>query len=146
MYDPEKYREKREKVLGIRKRSLGFGAVSIITALIILSGMGIVTVPQALSWLGTRHLDDAIYKLESEDKWPVLLVSRIEDIHGVKKAHQPEGNHTRLVVTFDRRMLGPEQIGRVMENNKVKYTLLNRINHRQHMATMKNEEESVETP
>ncbi len=35
-YDPEKYREKREKVLGIKKRGLGFGAVAMIVSLVII--------------------------------------------------------------------------------------------------------------
>ena len=31
-YDPEKYREKREKVLGIKKRGLGFGTIAMIVS------------------------------------------------------------------------------------------------------------------
>ena len=37
VYDPEKYREKREKVLGIKKRGLSFGTLaSLVVGIIVL--------------------------------------------------------------------------------------------------------------
>jgi len=69
-YDPEKYREKREKVLGIKKRGIGFGTLATIVSIVIVVGLCIVTVPQAVSYISARNLDDAIFKLESEKSWP----------------------------------------------------------------------------
>ncbi|MBT3388533.1 MAG: hypothetical protein HN417_11415, partial [Desulfobacula sp.] len=43
-YDPEKYREKREKVLGIRKRGMGFGTIAMVVSLVIIVGLSFVTV------------------------------------------------------------------------------------------------------
>ncbi len=45
-YDPEKYREKREKVLGIKKRGFGFGIIAMIVSVVIILGLSVVTVPQ----------------------------------------------------------------------------------------------------
>jgi hypothetical protein len=144
-YDPEKYREKREKVLGIKKRGIGFGTLAMIVSVVILLGMGIVTVPQAVSYMATRHLDDAIFKLESGSAWPEGVISGIRSIEGVKNinrnAHSP-----RLVVTFDRRRVKLSGITARFDLENLDVTLLNRVNHRQHQNTMKQEEEDVETP
>lgn len=142
-YDPEKYREKREKVLGIRKRGLGFGTISVIVSLVIIVGLSVVTVPQAISYMATRHLDDAIFKLESDAKWPSEVIVGITAIKGVKNTVKDE-HTTRLVVTYDRRLVGLSNITAKFDQHDLNVTLLNQVNHRQHQNTMKKEEEELE--
>lgn len=144
-YDPEKYREKREKVLGIKKRGFGFGTLAMIVSIVILLGMGMVTVPQAVSYMATRHLDDAIFKLESGSVWPEGIISGIQAIEGVENTHG-DAHTPRLVVTFDRRRVKLSSITDRFDRENLDVTLLNRVNHRQHQNTMKQEEEAFETP
>jgi len=144
-YDPEKYREKREKVLGIRKRGMGFGTIAIVVSLVIIVGLSFVTVPQAISYIVTRHLDDAIFKLESESKWPEEAITGITAIDGVKNTLK-DSHTTRLVVTFDRRKVKLSNINALFDQYNLNVTLLNKVNHRQHQNTLKKEEEELETP
>ena len=144
-YDPEKYREKREKVLGIRKRGMGFGTIAMVVSLVIIVGLSFVTVPQAISYMATRHLDDAIFKLESESKWPEGAITGIAAIDGVKNTLK-DSHTTRLVVTFDRRKVKISNINALFDQHNLNVTLLNQVNHRQHQNTLKNEEEELETP
>ncbi len=143
-YDPEKYRDKREKVLGIKKRGLGFGTIALIVSTVIILGLGVVTVPQAVSYMATRHLDDAIFKLESDASWPETVLTGISEVNGVK-ALAADKHDTRLVVTFDRRTVNISQITSVFGKHNLNVTLLNRINHRQHQDAMKKEAEEYET-
>lgn len=141
-YDPEKYREKREKVLGIKKRGLGFGAIAMIVSIVIMAGLGIVIVPQAISYMTTRHLDDAIFKLESASAWPESAIAGINAIQGVKiTANDP--HTTRLVVTYDRRTVKISNLTVLFDQYGLEVTLLNEVNHRQHQNTLKNEEEKL---
>ena len=144
-YDPEKYREKREKVLGIKKKGVGFGTLAMMVSLVIIAGLSAVTVPQAVSYMATRHLDDAIFKLASDSDWPDDAIEAIRSVPGVKDT--VKNNHTtRLVVTFDRRTVNLADITARLERQNVNITLLNRINHRQHRNTLKKEEEEHEAP
>jgi hypothetical protein len=143
-YDPEKYRDKREKVLGIKKRGLGFGTIAMIVSIVIILGLSIVTVPQAISYMTTRNLDDAIFKLESGSNWPESVIAGINTIQGVKNIVQDD-HTTRLVVTYDRRTVKISNITNVFNKSDINVTLLNQINHRQHQNTLK-EEEELETP
>lgn len=143
-YDPEKYREKREKVLGIRKRGIGFGTLATIVSTVIIMGLSIVTVPQAVSYMSARHLDDAIFKLEESDNWPENVLEKIQAIEGVKQvAADPHG--TRLVITFDRRKVNLSRLNTEFGKENLEVTLLNQINHRQHQEAMESEEEESET-
>ena len=144
-YDPEKYREKREKVLGIKKRGVGFGTIAIIVSLVILGGLSVVSVPQAISYMNTRHLDDAIFKLESGLNWPEKVVVELNEIEGVKFSNRDK-KHARLVVTYDRRKQAFAGIKALFEKNNLEVTLLNQVNHRQHQNLLRNEEEELETP
>jgi hypothetical protein len=143
-YDPEKYRDKREKVLGIKKRGLGFGTIALIVSTVIILGLGVVTVPQAVSYMATRHLDDAIFKLESELKWPPPVLDGVNRIDGVRGL-MADKHDTRLVVTFDRRTVTISQITAVFGKHNLTVTLLNQVNHRQHQNTMKKEAKEYET-
>ncbi len=139
-YDPEKYREKREKVLGIKKRGISFGTLSAIVAFVIIFGISFVTVPGAVSYIKTKHLDDAIYKLEKDAAWTDNVVEQVNTLTGVK-AVVKDKHDTRLVITFDRREVKPEQFMTVFKTNDLDATLLNRVNHRQRQITLKEEEE-----
>lgn len=144
-YDPEKYREKREKVLGIKKRGLGIGAMAAIVSVIILAGLSVVTVPQAVSYISTRNLDDAIFKLESGSSWPKDMIAAIHGIDGVKTINEDK-NQTRLVVTYDRRTAAFANLTAAFSKQNLNVTVLNQVNHRQHQNTLENEEEAIETP
>ena len=45
-YDFNKYKDKRDKVLGVKKRGLSFGVIAAIVSLIIVIGLGVVVVPK----------------------------------------------------------------------------------------------------
>lgn len=144
-YDPEKYREKREKVLGIKKRGIGFGTLVMAVSFLVIAGLGAVTIPQAVSYMATRNLDDAIFKLESGPSWPEKVISGFTAIEGVKETLQDK-NGTRLVVAYDRRKVKISALSDVFVRQGLKVTLLNEVNHRQHQTTMKNEGEEIEAP
>ncbi len=144
-YNPEKYREKREKVLGIKKRGIGFGTLAVIISVLVVSGLAAVTVPRAVSYMATRNLDDAIFKLESGSSWPKTAISELSAMEGVKQIVQDK-NGSRLVVTYDHRKVKTDDVIEGFVRQDLKVTLLNEINHRQHRTTMKDEEEDGETP
>jgi spore coat protein CotH len=144
-YDPEKYREKREKVLGIKKRGIGFGTLAVIVSVFLVAGLGAVTVPRAVSYMATRNLEDAIFKLETGASWPKTAISELSAMEGVKQIVQDK-NGSRLVVTYDHRKVKTDAVIEGFVRQDLKVTLLNEINHRQHRTTMENEEEDGEAP
>ena len=145
-WDPEKYREKREKVLGVKKRGISFGTLTAIVSCVILLGMASLSVPGAVSYMKTRHLDDAIFKLGGNQTWPNDLVGSVKMLSGVDSTSLDTHN-TRLVVTFDRRHTRPEVFSTHFKKHGANATLLNRVGHRQHNATLKAEKEAEgETP
>ncbi|MCG8620143.1 MAG: hypothetical protein MI802_28315 [Desulfobacterales bacterium] len=145
-WDPEKYREKREKVLGVRKRGLSFGTLIILVAGVILLGMASLSVPGAVSYMKTRHLDDAIYKMADNQVWPGDIVTEIGTLHGVSGTSLDTHN-TRLVVTFDRRHTGIDAVNGLFFRQGITATLLNQMSHRQRMVTIRAEKEAEgETP
>ncbi|MBW1898336.1 MAG: hypothetical protein JRI61_04665 [Deltaproteobacteria bacterium] len=139
-YDLEKYREKREKVLGVKKRGISFSAIATIISICIIAGIGFAAVPRAVSYVMTRNFDDAIFKLENSKSWPSDLVTELPGIEGVDKA-KTDKHGTRLVVTFDRTVTEPESFLTVFKQKGLKPTLLNRVNHRQRINTLKEEKE-----
>ncbi len=140
LYDPEKYREKREKVLGIRKRGLSFGNIASIITCIIILGLGLVTVPKAVSYIATRNLDDAIYKLDKGMIFQDAIVVKIKAVKGVAFIEKDK-HDTRLVITFNRRDADIADFTAFFSKNNLKATLLNHVNHRQRQTTLKEEEE-----
>lgn len=137
-YDLEKYREKREKVLGVKKRGLSFSTIATIVSLCIVAGLVFVVAPKAVSFVITRNLDDAIYKFDGVGTWPKDILSEIHEIQGVKTAVMDK-NGTRLVVTFDHTSIDTQQIGVFFKDKGLKTTLLNRVSHQQRVETMKEE-------
>ncbi|MBW2472468.1 MAG: hypothetical protein JRE18_10350 [Deltaproteobacteria bacterium] len=137
-YDLEKYREKREKVLGVKKRGLSFGTLAATISLIIILGLGIVVVPKSIAYFNTRHLDDAIYKLQNTEVWPQEVITDIEQLAGVKGIETDTAS-SRIVVTFDKSITGTNDLNAFFKANGVKAILLNQVGHTQRLHTMKQE-------
>ncbi len=140
-WDPEKYREKRERVLGIQKKGISFSIMAAIVSVTILLGLGVVTVPNAVSLWQTRHLDDAIYRLTTGHAWPDQALAGIRNMSGVKKVTK-DHHGGRLVITFDRRHTGPEKMAGQLKEHGLSFALLNRVNHRQHRQITAEEKEA----
>jgi hypothetical protein len=134
-YNPEKYREKREKVLGVRNRGLSFGLLAIIVASLILAGFGAVVIPKSVAWWNDRNLEDAIFKLKDGGAWPAEVVTLAGFEPGVKKAVTDKGA-TRLVITFDKTVFDARKMNSLFEINRINAVLLNRIDHSQHRHGM----------
>ncbi len=143
VYNSEKYREKREKVLGIKKRGLSFGTLATIVVGFIVLGLSFVAVPKAVSYINTRNLDDAIYKLDGTT-FKDAIVKELEGVEGVAFVNKDK-HDTRLVITFDRKVVDVPEFVVLFNKNNLDATLLNRVNHRQRQSTLK-EEEEFETP
>ena len=143
-YDFEKYRDKREKVLGVRQRGLSFGVVAALVAAVIVLGLGGVAVPKTVAYFTTRNLDDAIYKLADSTTWNQEIVKKIDELAGVRQA-VTDNHDKRLVVTFNRHETGPEKFKIVFSRDGVEAELLNRMDYRQRMSILKKEAE-FETP
>lgn len=131
-YNPEKYREKREKVLGIRKRGLSFTVLAVIVSAAVFAGFGYLVIPPSLEWWQTRNLEDAIYRLQNGEAWPEAIVAESRAIAGVKDIVL-DRNNTRLVVTFDKTAADPTTFNAFFEKKRMSAVLLNRIGHRHAM-------------
>jgi len=137
-YNLEKYREKREKVLGVKKRGISFGSLASIVSLVIILGMGVVVVPKSIAYFNTRHLDDAIYKLQGSDTWPQDIITSLKGINGVREV-VADSHDTRIVVTFDKSVTETKDFAAFFKQKKVKTILLNRVSHSQRLETLKKE-------
>ena len=143
-YDQEKYRKKREKILGTKKkRGLSFTMISTIVSIVFILGLSILVIPRTVEYVVTRNLDDVIYKLESQDRWPHEVLVHVSELSGVEMAIV-DRNSTRLVITFDRNMVDTDRFASVFRIQNLGAIQLNRMNHRQRVANLK-EEESLET-
>jgi len=137
-YDLDKYRDKRERVLGVRKRGLGFGTVVAGVAFFILLGLGWVVVPRAVLFLQNRQLEDAIYKLSGAPAELGFALGELEKQRGVR-AVTLDGNGARAVVTFNREILDAARISAYLERHGIQAALLNEIGHEHRMHLMKKE-------
>jgi hypothetical protein len=139
-YDPSKYRHKREKVLGVRKKGLGFGKWAVLVSLAILLSLGTVVAPRVIAYFATRGLDDAIFKLTGSDPVTVTMVDQLIQQTGIKNALNDK-NGERLIVTFARRTTDPTRIAAFLSSHGIEAVLLNRIDHRQRNRTLREEAE-----
>lgn len=139
-YDLKKYKDKRDKVLGIKKRGVSFGTIAAVVALCIVFGTGVVVVPKAIEYFSTRNLDDAIYKMADSKPWDPQLVTVLSKLDGVRTV-VTDNNNTRLTVTYNRLSLGTDAIDSLFERNAVEADLLNKINHRHRMNILEKEAE-----
>jgi len=137
-YDIEKYREKREKVLGVKKRGISFGTLAAVISMIIMLGLGVVVVPKSSAYFNTRQLDDAIYKLQDAGEWQQEITAGIEQLAGVKNI-ETDASSSRIVVTFDKSVTGTNDLNVFFKSKGVKAILLNRVSHTQRLQTLKQE-------
>ena len=137
-YDFEKYRDKREKVLGVKKRGVSFGTLAAVISLIIILGLGIVVVPKSIAYFNTRHLDDAIYKLQNTGESHQELITAIGQLAGVKNI-ETDANSSRIVVTFDKSITGINDFNAFFKSKGVTAILLNQVSHTQRLHTLKQE-------
>jgi hypothetical protein len=137
-YNLEKYREKREKVLGVKKRGISFGTLATIVSLVIIFGLGTVVVPKSIAYFNTRHLDDVIYKLQGTDVWPEELITDVRNLAGVKGV-EIDTQSARIVITFDKSIADTKNFSALFKTSEVRAILLNRVSHTQRLETMKEE-------
>jgi len=137
-YDLEKYREKREKVLGVKKRGVSFGTLAAVISAVIILGLSVVVVPKSIAYFNTRHLDDAIYKLQNTEAWSQDTIQGIEELAGVKGI-ETDHSSSRIVITFDKSVTGTKDLNAFFKANGLKAILLNQVSHAQRLNTMKQE-------
>jgi hypothetical protein len=137
-YDLDKYREKREKVLGVKKRGISFGALATTISLVIILGLGVMVVPKSIAYFNTRHLDDAIYKLQTTENWPQEIIGNIQQLEGVKNIETEEKN-SRIVITFDKSIADTKEFNEFFKKNEITAILLNRVSHTQRMKVLEKE-------
>jgi len=137
-YDLEKYRDKREKVLGVKKRGISFGAIATLVSCLIVLGLGSVVVPKSIAFFNTRHLDDAIYKLNHVDTWPAEILAEVRGLAGVKDI-LADTDGTRIVITFDKTITDTKTLSAFFDRKKIATIMLNQVGHHQRMTTMKKE-------
>jgi hypothetical protein len=77
--------------------------------MVIILGLGVMVVPKSIAYFNTRHLDDAIYKLQTTGNWPQEIIGNIEQLAGVKNIETEEKN-SRIVITFDKSIADTKKI------------------------------------
>jgi len=137
-YNYEKYRDKREKVLGVKKRGISFGTLAGIVSLVIILGMGVVVVPKSIAYFNTRHLDDAIYKLQNAETWPQEVIAGIQELDGVKGI-ETDLHSSRVVITFDKSIADTKEFNSYFKKKEIEAILLNRVSRTQRLKTLAKE-------
>jgi hypothetical protein len=137
-YNLEKYRDKREKVLGVKKRGISFGTLAATVSMIIILGLGVVVVPKSIAYFNTRHLDDAIYKIQVTEAWPQEIIEGIRDLGGIKNIEADQEN-SRIVITFDKSIAKIKAFNAYFKTNNIEAILLNRISHTQRLKILEKE-------
>lgn len=124
-WNPERYREKRERVLaGNQKQGSGLvkglvGAVMGVVALGLV--MGAPAVWESVSF---RHLDDVILRVDAAAHTASLLPAG----GGIRRVAEDQGG-SRLVVTFDRRETSAKRIMETLRTAGIDCFLLNTMPH-----------------
>lgn len=139
-YNLEKYRDKREKVLGIKKRGIGFGAFALLISAGIVVGLSLVVIPKSIAYLRDRELDDAIYRIGKSITWPEKSINRLRDVPGVKMVMHDKDDK-RIVVTFNRTQTDTDRLASFFGQEKLQTILLNRVNHRQRLHSLHKEKQ-----
>lgn len=139
-YDLEKYREKREKVLGVKKRGISFGTLAMIVSMTIVVGLGFVVIPKSVAYFHARHLDDAIFKIKNGTTWSQNIIHSTRALGGIKDV-VADANGSRIVVTYNRSLTDTKKIASHFKQNKLTAVLLNKVSHTQRKHIMKKEAE-----
>ena len=137
-YNFEKYREKREKVLGVKKRGISFGTLATVVSLVIIVGLGIVVVPKSIAYFNTRHLDDAIYKLQDTESWSQETISSIRQLPGIQNV-ETDVKSSRIVITFDKSIISTPDINAFFKQKDIKTVLLNQVSHHDRQKILEKE-------
>ncbi len=137
-YDLEKYREKRERVLGVKKRGPGFGLIALGVSLAILAGLSVVVIPKSIAFFANRHLEDAIFKRHGGEAWPEPVLAELRGQAGVRRL-EIDGSGARLVITFDQAATGVAKFSAFFSQKKLDAVLLNQVGHSQRLHTLKKE-------
>lgn len=137
-YDLEKYRVKREKVLGVKKRVISFGTLVSLVSLAIVVGLSMVVIPRSIAFFHQRHLQDAIYKVSDDASFSPDILQKVGEQQGVRNILPDQGG-TRLVITFHHSETDPEKIASFFQSQGLNVILLNQVGHSQHMKTLKKE-------
>ena len=137
-YNLEKYRDKREKVLGVKKRGISFGTIATVISCLIVLGLGSVVVPKSIAFFNGRHLDDAIYKLKHVETWPADIISEVHGLSGVKDIVS-DRDGTRIVITFDKSVTDTKTLTAFFDRKKIATIMLNRVGHNERLSTLKKE-------
>lgn len=138
-YDLEKYRDKREKVLGVKTRGMSFGTLAVIVSGFILFGLSSFIIPRSIAYFSERHLDDAIFRLQDAGEWPQTILTEIVTLKGVKNATTDKDGY-RLVVTFDKMSTEVTDFETFFKSRGLDFVMLNRVSHHQRKTTMEEEE------
>lgn len=137
-YNYDKYKSKREKVLGVKKRSMSFVHFTSLFTLVFLLAAGIMVLPQAVAFFSNRPLDDVIFRINQENGSVESSLETIRNLPGVTKV-QEESREMRIVVTFNRHKIQPEQIERALEAVGLSVVLLNTVGHSQRLKILAEE-------
>ncbi len=137
-YDLERYRGKREKVLGVRKRGISFAQLTALFTLGIFMAVGVVIIPQAIAYFSNRNLDDVIYRLQDDTTWSNQTLTAARTLTGVEGVHE-ESSSKRVVITFNRQKIKPEHITQTLAKHGQKIVLLNVVGHSQRLQTLAEE-------
>jgi len=143
-YDIEKYRDKRERVLGKKRRGIKFGTVLTIVSIIIVMGFGFALIPRTVAYFITRNFDDAVYKIEGRAPSLQEFSNLLMALNGIKDIASEKDN-ARVIITFDRTELDIRRLTNYLEEKGVNLILLNRVSHRQRLK-INQKEKKFETP
>ncbi|MCB2180852.1 MAG: hypothetical protein KQH63_02365 [Desulfobulbaceae bacterium] len=139
-YDFEKYRDKREKVLGVKKRSISFGALAAFVSLAIVFGLSVVIIPRSIAFFQMRHLKDVIYKLPVESSLSEAGLAQLRQYEGVRNV-AVDGQGSRIIITFNHSEVDPQKFSTFFHSQGVSAVLLNQVGHSERMQTLKKEAE-----
>jgi hypothetical protein len=137
-YNLEKYREKREKVLGFRKRGLSFGAIALFVSLVIVGGLAVILIPKSIAFFHTRHLEDAIYRLNDEGSWSEKVLAEVRQMPGIRDV-SADAHGARIVVTFNGSLTDTDRISTFFSTSGLQPVLLNTMGHHQRLHTIEKE-------
>jgi len=139
-YDLGKYRDKRERVLGVKKRGVSFSVIVVIFMMMIFAGTGFVIIPQAITSIKNRNLDDAIIKPLPGFTWSDRKKQQLSSVPGIVNIKQ-ESQSGRVIITFNRAKTNADTIMLAWSQDGSSADLLNVVGHSERMKIMKKEQE-----
>ncbi len=124
-WNPERYREKRERVLtGNRKQGSKMVKVLLGTVLGVVALGLFLGAPVVWESFSSRHLDDVILRVDAA----AHAVTQLPVGDGIRNVAEDQGGN-RLVVTFDRRETSARRIVETLKASGTDCFLLNTMPH-----------------